>query len=131
MADQSVEKDDGGFVIGLLIGGLIGAGSAVLFTTDAGRRLREKLAKYTPELHQDLEQLAQELKSGEKKLEQKGAQLKEFLEEELGATPLGQEMETRVNKLQSAGRSFVKALHPKIAKRFFQQTSTRSRRSSP
>ena len=123
MADSAHSHDNGNFLMGLLLGGIVGAGVAALFTTDSGKRARQRLATYAPELFEDLESLAEALEVKGEELKEKVEEVKELVQQEVEEMTAVPDIEQKMNDLQSTGRGFVQAVNPRAARRFFRRNS--------
>lgn len=55
-------KNNSGFAVGLLLGGVVGAGAAFLFGTKKGKEIQNKIKKQYPEVVSQLEDTLSEVK---------------------------------------------------------------------
>ena len=116
------DRDDKGIILGLMIGGLIGAGTMFLFGTDKGAQVRKNLKKKGEDILDDLEPVLKQLeeksrevkKQAEKvkgQIAEKTGELKENISEEV--TEKLDDTLAKIENLQERGREATEALRKK------------------
>jgi gas vesicle protein len=103
------EKEGEGFLVGLILGSLIGAGLSLFFTGKEGRALRRLLLKKGKVFLKDVEKVKEE---SQEKLNEQVERLNEETSEKLGdlSEKAGEKIET-IEKTgrKTLGRFFLKA----------------------
>ena len=74
MADRG---DGSGFLMGLLLGGIIGAGLALLFAPQSGKRTREDIKEFTEKTTDTIRDISERAKKEIGELYEKGRELVE------------------------------------------------------
>lgn len=64
MADDRTESAGAGFLVGILVGTLLGAAAATLLAPQPGAETREALAERSRKLRQRMERMASEMQEG-------------------------------------------------------------------
>ncbi len=122
MSDEHYHShNDNNFLLGVLLGGLIGAGITFLFTTKKGEEIREKIKTQAPDFFDQLEEIEEAIEEKGEQLQEKAEEVKEMIKEELPASPLVQKIEDKITQMQDQARTWVQAVNPKAAhsRRFF------------
>ncbi len=102
MANRS---DFGAFITGLFIGGLIGAGAALLFAPQSGEETREQIRQKGIELTEQASQMAEEART---KAETALTEARERLEKTT------EEIQTRIKELEQQGRLLLEQQEAEI-----------------
>lgn len=122
MSDHSHNHDNNGFLTGLLIGSVIGVGLSILFTTENGKKIRQRLSDYAPDVALELDKLAQELDVRSEELEAKVQQVKELVTDQVEMSPKIEEIEDKVDQLHSNAKRFSRSQTAGIGRRFFHRS---------
>lgn len=75
---------DNGFLLGLIIGGVIGAGAVFLFGTEKGKEVREELKEKGDDALDDLDDVLTQLEKKGKEIKKKADIVKEEIAEKAG-----------------------------------------------
>jgi gas vesicle protein len=76
-------RPDGKFLIGLVIGGIVGAGAVYLLATKEGKKVRKEVEEKGKELVDDLHEKIEDFEVSGKELLKKGEEIKEQVVEQL------------------------------------------------
>ncbi len=112
MADGCHHNSDNNFLIGLVLGGVVGAGLTFLFTTKKGEEIREKIKATAPDLFDQLEDLTEAVEEKGEQLQEKAEEVKEMLKEELPDNPAVKKIEEKITEMQNQARTWVQAVNP-------------------
>lgn len=123
MSDHSHSHDNNGFLTGLLIGSVIGVGLSLLFTTENGKKIRQRLSDYAPDIALELDKLAQELDVRGEELATQTQPVKELVTDQVEVSPKFEEIEDKVGQLQSVTKTFAGPQAPGIGRRFFHRSA--------
>ncbi|MBI4039408.1 YtxH domain-containing protein [Candidatus Daviesbacteria bacterium] len=115
--------ESNGFLTGLLIGSVIGVGLSMLFTTENGKKIRQRLSDAAPDLALELDKLVQELDVKSEEPEAKIQQVKETAADKVESSPRVKEIEDRVDQLRVSTKTFARSLAPGIGRRFFHRSA--------
>lgn len=123
--DQQKNK---GFLNGLILGGLVGAGLFFLLGTEKGKKIQKKLKEGGKKAAESMEDLVKELEEKGKELEEKAQEVKEQIQEKIEDTKenIKDQVSERIDStlshieaLQDKGRETTSQIHDTLKKRFF------------
>ncbi len=116
------DHDDKGFIIGLMIGGLIGAAAMFLFGTKKGEEVREDLRKKGEDILENLDGILKQLEEKSREVKKQAEKVKEQIAQKAGEVKenLSEEMTeklddtlAKIENLQDRGREVTANLRKK------------------